>query len=89
MGRIDDWKQKKLSSFQVLSNIKTIFKNYHFSTKILSASIRQPEHIIESAKIGVDVVTASLKLLCSLIKHPLTDAGIQTFIQDYTNNQSN
>ena len=83
MGRIDDWDKKTASSIQILADIKKIFKNYQYKTKILAASIRNQEHIIDCAKIGADVVTASFKLLSSLIKHPLTESGLKKFIQDY------
>ena len=68
-----------------IKDIKKIFQNYHYKTKILAASIRGQEHIIECAKIGADVVTASFTLLSSLIKHPLTDSGLKKFIEDYKN----
>jgi len=85
MGRIDDWDKKEASSLEVVSDIKTIFKNYNYNTKILAASIRSQKHIVECAKIGTDVVTASFKLLSSMINHPLTDSGLKKFIQDYKN----
>jgi transaldolase len=83
MGRIDDWNKKPSSSLEIVSDIKTIFQNYNYRTKILAASIRSPKHIIECAKIGTDVVTAPFTLLKSLIKHPLTDSGLKKFIDDY------
>ena len=83
MGRIDDWDKKTSSSVTILSDIKTIFQNYHYNTKILAASIRNQEHIVECAKIGADVATTSFTLLSSLIKHPLTDSGLKKFIKDY------
>ena len=85
MGRLDDWSKKTCSSFEMLSDIKTIFKNYNYNTKILGASIRNQKYIIECAKIGADVITAPFKSLISLIEHPLTDAGLKKFIQDYQN----
>ena len=83
MGRIDDWSPSPRSSVEIVSNIKTVFQNYHYNTKILAASIRSTKHIIDCAKIGTDVVTASFTLLNSLIKHPLTDSGLKKFINDY------
>ncbi len=83
MGRIDDWSKKTSPSIKTVSDIKTIFQNYHYRTKILAASIRNPKHVIECAKIGVDVATVSFTLLKSLIKHPLTDSGLKKFINDY------
>jgi len=87
MGRIDDWDKKTSSSIEIVSDIKKIFNNYQYETKILAASIRNKKHIIECAKIGADVATVSYKLLSSLIKHPLTDSGLQKFIDDYKNSQ--
>ena len=85
MGRLDDWDKKTCSSFEMLSDIKTIFKNYNYNTKILGASIRNQGYIIECAKIGADVITAPFKSLISLIEHPLTDSGLKKFIEDYQN----
>ena len=85
MGRLDDWDKKTCSSFEMLSDIKTIFKNYNYNTKILGASIRNQDYIIECAKIGADVITAPFKSLISLIEHPLTDSGLKKFIEDYQN----
>ena len=83
MGRLDDWNKKTQSSFEMLYDIKTIFKNYKYNTKILGASIRNKDYIIECAKIGADVITAPFKPLISLINHPLTDSGLKKFIEDY------
>ena len=88
MGRLDDWSKKTCSSFEMLSDIKTIFKNYNYNTKILGASIRNQKYIIECAKIGADVVTVPFKSLISLIDHPLTDAGLKKFIEDHQNSNS-
>ena len=88
MGRLDDWDKKPYSSFKMLSDIKTIFKNYNYNTKILGASIRNQDYIIECAKIGADVITAPFTSLISLIEHPLTDAVLKKFIEDYQNSKS-
>ena len=88
MGRLDDWDKKPCSSFEMLSDIKTIFKNYNYNTKILGASIRNQDYIIECAKIGADVITAPFKSLISLIEHPLTDSGLKKFIEDHKKSPS-
>ena len=88
MGRLDDWEKKTGSSFEMLSDIRTIFKNYNYNTKILAASIRNQDYIIECAKIGADVITAPFTSLISLIEHPLTDAGLKKFIEDHQKSPS-
>tara|TARA_B100000900_G_scaffold406188_1_gene416876 strand:+ start:697 stop:1371 length:675 start_codon:yes stop_codon:yes gene_type:complete len=88
MGRLDDWDKKTCSSLDMLSDIKTIYKNYNYNTKILGASIRNQDYIIKCAKIGADVITAPFKSLISLINHPLTDSGLKKFIEDYHNSNS-
>ena len=78
--RIDDISSDGMS---LISEIRLIFDNYRFETKILSASVRSPMHIIDCAKIGSDVVTAPLKSIKSLLNHPLTDIGLKKFIDDF------
>ena len=85
MARLDDWDKKTCSSFEMLSDIKTIYQNYNYNTKILGASIRNKDYIIKCAKLGADVITAPFKSLISLIDHPLTDSGLKKFIEDFKN----
>tara|TARA_B100001113_G_scaffold17024_1_gene12759 strand:- start:231 stop:794 length:564 start_codon:yes stop_codon:yes gene_type:complete len=85
IGRIDDISSDGL---QLISEIRMIFDNYKFQTEILSASIRSPMHIIDCAKIGSDVVTTPLKSIKSLLNHPLTDIGLQKFLDDYKKGNS-
>jgi len=80
LGRIDDISSDGMN---LISEIRIIFDNYKFDTEILSASIRSPMHIIDCAKIGSDIVTAPLKSIKSLLNHPLTDIGLEKFIDDY------
>ncbi|NPA42507.1 MAG: fructose-6-phosphate aldolase [Chlorobi bacterium] len=80
IGRLDDISHDGMS---LISDIAVIFANYGFETQILAASIRHPMHIIESAKLGADVVTSPLKPLMALLHHPLTDRGLQKFLEDY------
>ena len=80
IGRIDDISS---NGIELISDIRMIFDNYSFKTEILAASIRGPMHIIDCAKIGADVVTTPLKSIKSLLNHPLTDIGLQKFLDDY------
>lgn len=79
LGRLDDISTDGL---QLIEEIRIIFDNYGFETQILAASIRHSMHIINCAKIGVDVVTCPLPPILSLLKHPLTDSGLAQFIKD-------
>jgi transaldolase len=67
----------------LIEEIRHIFDNYAFETEILAASIRNPMHIINCAKIGADVMTGPLSAIISLAKHPLTDSGLKKFLADY------
>jgi transaldolase len=81
IGRLDDIGQDGLS---LIGEIKQIYSNYcEFNTKILVASVRSPMHIVESARIGADIVTVPAKILTQLVAHPLTDKGLSVFLQDW------
>ncbi len=80
IGRIDDISSDGLA---LIAEIREIYDNYAFETQILAASIRHTMHIIECAKIGADVITAPLKALEGLFRHPLTDSGLEKFLADY------
>ena len=80
VGRLDDISQDGMALIQ---DIKTIYANYPFSTQILVASVRHPIHVVEAAKIGADIATMPFAVLESLIKHPLTDAGLERFLKDW------
>lgn len=79
IGRLDD-----ISHFgmQIIADIRLIFDNYRFDTEIISASIRNPLHVLESAKVGAHVATIPYSVIMQLIKHPLTDIGIEKFLHD-------
>ena len=62
-------------------------KNYGFNTQILAASIRHTMHIVDCAKLGADVITSPLSAIKGLMKHPLTDIGLDKFLSDHKNNQ--
>ncbi len=80
IGRLDDISQ---DGTELISQIRTIYDNYGFETKILAASIRHPKHMLECALIGADVATVPLKVIKQLMKHPLTDKGLEQFLADY------
>jgi transaldolase len=82
IGRLDDIGAEGMS---LIRDINQIFKNYQYNTKILVASIRHPIHVIESAKVGADVVTLPPDILGKMFFHPLTDKGLKTFISDWEN----
>lgn len=80
LGRLDDIGQ---DGMELIADIRTIYDNYDFPTEILAASIRHPIHVVEAAKLGADVMTAPPKIIHMLFKHPLTDAGIASFLKDW------
>ncbi|HEY0544484.1 MAG TPA: fructose-6-phosphate aldolase [Pyrinomonadaceae bacterium] len=80
IGRLDDIGQNGL---QVLAEIVEIYNNYDWGTEVLAASIRHPIHVIEAARMGADVATIPFKVIEQLIKHPLTDKGLDAFLADW------
>ena len=80
VGRLDD---VGFNGMDLIADIRMIYDNYDFATEILVASVRHPMHIVEAAKIGADVATAPTKILMQLFNHPLTDAGIASFLKDW------
>lgn len=80
VGRIDD---KSGDGMEVLSQIIQILQNYMLPTEVLSASIRHPLHVVESALLGADIVTMPMKVLSKLFEHPLTDIGLENFLKDW------
>jgi len=80
VGRLDDIGH---DGMQVVREIVQIYDAYEFPTQVLVASVRHPQHIVESTLIGADVATVPFKVLKQLFKHPLTDIGLQRFIADY------
>lgn len=79
LGRLDD---VSTDGLHLIDEIRTIYDNYGYETQILAASVRHSMHIIDCAKIGADVVTCPLQPILSLLKHPLTDIGLEQFIKD-------
>ena len=80
VGRHDD---VGYPGMELIADIRMIFDNYDFGTEILVASVRNPIHVHESAKLGADVMTAPPSVIRQLFKHPLTDNGIASFLKDW------
>jgi transaldolase len=68
---------------QLISDIVRIYDNYGFATEVLAASIRHPMHIVDCALAGADVATIPFKVIQQLVKHPLTDKGLDAFLADW------
>jgi transaldolase len=80
IGRLDDIAQ---TGMELIEQIVTIFTNYEFESEVIVASIRHPIHVLEAALIGADVATIPYKVIEQLVKHPLTDIGIERFLADW------
>ncbi len=80
IGRLDDIAQ---DGMQLIRDIVQIYDNYGFATEVLAASIRHPMHIVDCALAGADVATIPYKVILQLVKHPLTDKGLETFLADW------
>ncbi len=80
LGRLDDVGQNGL---ELLAEIVEIYGNYDWKTEVLAASIRHPIHVVEAARMGAHVATMPLKVIDQLLKHPLTDKGLEQFLADW------
>lgn len=80
IGRLDDISS---DGMRIIEDITLIFGNYGYETEVIVASVRHPMHVLESMRYGADVCTIPYKVIKQLIKHPLTDAGIKKFMEDY------
>lgn len=80
IGRLDDISTDGLN---LIAEIRLIYDNYGFETQILAASVRHTMHVIDCAKLGADVMTGPLSSIEGLLKHPLTDSGLEKFLADY------
>ncbi|MGY5847448.1 fructose-6-phosphate aldolase [Salegentibacter sp. HM20] len=85
IGRLDDISTDGLN---LIAEIRLIYDNYGFETEILAASVRHTMHVLECAKIGADVMTGPLSSIEGLLKHPLTDIGLEQFLADYKKGNS-
>lgn len=80
LGRLDDI---DCDGMQLISDITDIFSMHSIKTEIICASIRNPGHVTEAAKLGADIATVPYSVITQMIKHPLTDAGIEKFLKDW------
>lgn len=80
VGRLDDISSNGL---QLVADIVQIFKNYGFTTEVIVASVRNPMHVVEAAKMGAHIATIPYAVISKLVKHPLTDLGIKRFLEDW------
>lgn len=80
IGRLDDVSNVGMD---IVRDIVGIYKNYGYSTEVLVASVRHPIHVVEAARVGADIVTMPYKVFKQLVKHPLTDIGLERFLADW------
>lgn len=85
IGRLDDVSTDGLA---LIEQLVQIYQNYDFQTQILAASVRHVMHLIQCAEIGADVATCPLNVITGLLKHPLTDIGLEKFLADYKKGNS-
>jgi transaldolase len=85
IGRVDD---SNWDGVQLIEQIVHIYGNYGYKTEVLAASIRNPLHILRCAEAGADVCTCPLSSIMGLLKHPLTDIGLQQFLEDHKKSQA-
>ncbi len=86
VGRLDDISD---DGMRLIEDIISIYDNYGFDTEIIVASVRHPMHVYWAAKLGADIATIPFKTISQLIKHPLTDIGIERFLKDWQSLQDN
>ena len=84
VGRLDDI---GVDGMTLIADIQQVYRNYDYATEVLVASIRNPLHVIEAARIGADIATIPANVYKALLKHPLTDIGLERFLEDYRNAQ--
>lgn len=80
IGRLDDVSN---IGMDIVRDIVGIYKNYSYSTQVLVASVRHPIHVVEAARAGADITTMPYKVFKQLVKHPLTDIGLERFLTDW------
>lgn len=80
VGRLDDI---STPGMQLIADIREVFENYAFDTRILVASVRNPLHVVEAARLGADIATMPAGVLDLLIRHPLTEIGLERFLADW------
>jgi len=80
IGRLDDVSEDGMA---LIEEIVEIFENYRFTTEVIVASVRHPRHVIDAARIGADIATVPFAVMEKLVRHPLTDIGIERFLADW------
>jgi transaldolase len=80
VGRLDDVAH---DGMEIVDQIMTIYHNYGFETEVIVASVRHPRHVLDAALMGADIATIPFKVIAQLAKHPLTDKGIDAFLNDW------
>jgi transaldolase len=85
IGRLDDI---ATSGMGLIEQIVQIYDNYDFSTEVLVASVRGPQHVVEAARLGADICTCPAKVIEQLFSHPLTDSGLARFLKDWEQAQA-
>jgi transaldolase len=85
VGRLDDVGQ---DGMELIQQIRQIYDQFGYSTKILAASIRHPMHLVQSAMLGADVATVPFKIINQMMSHPLTDKGLKAFLDDWNKARS-
>ncbi len=80
VGRLDDVSEDGMA---LIAQILEIYRNYEFSTQVLVASVRHPQHVVQAARLGADVATIPFAVIEQLARHPLTDAGLKKFLADW------
>lgn len=80
IGRLDDVGQEGMA---LIEDIMTIFSNYNFQTQVIVASVRHPVHVLQAALIGAPIATVPFAVIQSMLKHPLTDVGVERFLKDW------
>jgi transaldolase len=80
IGRLDDASEDGMA---LIEEIVTIFENYHIETEVIVASVRHPRHVVDAALVGADIATVPFAVMEKLVKHPLTDIGIERFLADW------
>ena len=80
IGRLDD---VGTDGLELIAQIVNIYNNYGYATEVLAASVRHTMHLIQCAELGADVATCPLSVILGLLKHPLTDSGLEKFLADY------
>ena len=80
VGRLDDIAHEGM---ELVEQIITVFENYCYETEVIVASIRHPRHVLDAALMGADIATIPFKVIAQLVQHPLTEKGIETFLNDW------